>query len=303
MTYRRASKKSVEELIKKCDEAFYKELCCVADALWGACDGGKNIRIICLSGPTCSGKTTAAVMLADRFDDYGRRVVTVSIDDFYYDREYLDRVAVMNNKGGIDYDSVDTIDLPALKLFVEELFTKGGATCPVFNFKTGNRSGGKEISADGNTVVIFEGIQAIYPQITSLLEPYGVASVYIAPLSSIDVGACKVEPNVIRLMRRIVRDSNFRNASADFTMALWKSVRQNEDRHIFPYVDRCTYRIDSTHQYEIGVLKPYLERLLTGIPRDSENYRTAQELLGIIREVEAIDASLIGENSLYKEFV
>lgn len=295
------------QLISKCDSEFYEKLCRIADELGLArAEGdreGNDIRIVLLSGPSCSGKTTAAKMLADRLDDHGRRVVTVSIDDFYYDREHLDKLSARKGVDGIDYDSVDTIDLPCLESFVAELLSKGSAQCPVFDFKTGNRNGSREISSDENTVFVFEGIQAIYPEITRLLAPFGTVSVYIAPQTPIAVGESVFDPNEIREMRRIVRDYNFRGASAEFTMTLWKSVRRNEDANIFPYVDDCTYRIDSTHGYEIGVLKPYLERILSELCEDSAHYERARAVLEKISSVTPIDASLIEEGSLYKEFV
>ena len=293
------------QLIDKCDGEFYEKLCRVADELGLACadEDGEGISIVLLSGPSCSGKTTAAKMLADRLDDHGRRVVTVSIDDFYYDRDRLDKLSAQKGVDGIDYDSVDTIDLPCLKSFVTELLSKGSAQCPIFDFKTGNRKGSREISSDGDTVFIFEGIQAIYPEITSMLAPFGTVSVYIAPQTPIAVGGSVLEPDEIREMRRIVRDYNFRGASAEFTMTLWESVRRNEDTNIFPYVKSCTYRIDSTHDYEIGVLKPYLERILSELGEDSAHYARAREMLERISSVTPIDASLIEEGSLYKEFV
>ena len=293
------------QLIKKCDGEFYNRLCHVADELGLACaEGeGERISIVLLSGPSCSGKTTAAKMLADRLDDHGRRVVTVSIDDFYYDRAYLDKLSAQKGVDGIDYDSVDTIDLPCLKSFVTELLGRGSAQCPIFDFKTGNRKGSREICSDGNTVFIFEGIQAIYPEITSLLAPFGTVSVYIAPQTPIAAGESVFDPNDIREMRRLVRDYNFRGAAAEFTMTLWESVRRNEDANIFPYVEGCTYRIDSTHEYEIGVLKPYLERILRELEEDSAHYARASAMLQRISSVTPIDASLIEDGSLYKEFV
>ena len=295
------------QLVYKCDGEFYEKLCRVADELGLArAEGdreGNDIRIVLLSGPSCSGKTTAAKMLADRLDDHGRRVVTVSIDDFYYDRGYLDKLSAQKGVDGIDYDSVDTIDLPYLESFVTELLSNGSALCPTFDFKTGNRNGSREISSDESTVFVFEGIQAIYPEITRLLAPFGTVSAYIAPQTPIRAGESVFLPDEIREMRRIVRDYNFRGASAEFTMTLWESVRRNEDANIFPYVEGCTYRIDSTHEYEIGVLKPYLERILSELCKDSAHYERARAMLGKISSVTPIDASLIEEGSLYKEFV
>ena len=293
----------MSEYIRSCDDDFRARLYSVSDCISGSINNTKAIRLISLSGPTCSGKTTAAVMLAARLEERGRRVNIISIDDFYYDREYLHRLSKFKGLDGIDYDSVDTIDTAALTRFVDEALGETVVHCPIFNFKTGNREGYRELRAGKDDVFIFEGIQAIYPEITALFEPHGFVSVYIAPMSELRVGAKTFLPNEIRLMRRLVRDHNFRNTDAEFTMHLWESVRANEERSIFPYADTCVHRIDSTMKYEIGVLKPFLDELLPRIPEDSPYYANARYILEKISNVEAIDASLIEADSLYREFV
>lgn len=288
----------VAELIKRCDEDFEKRLYSIADKIH--IDG---VRLISLSGPTCSGKTTAAEMLAKRLETYGKRVHIVSIDDFYYDRDYLHKLSKSKGLDGIDYDSVDTIDLCALGTFVEEMYSEDEVRCPVFDFKTGMRAGERRISAGDNDLFIFEGIQAIYPEVTALFSSHGYASVYIAPLSSIYVGDEEFTPNEIRLLRRLVRDTNFRGADVEFTLELWESVRQNEERNIFPYADGCIYKINSTQEYELSILKPFLENILSPIRPQSKYYVHTRRILKQIATVEAADASLIGKNSLYREFV
>ena len=287
------------EIIRKSDDSFEKRLYEIADNILLK----KEIRLIGLSGPTCSGKTTAAKMLAERLEEGGRRVHTISIDDFYYDRDYLHKMSFEKGNGEIDYDSVDTIDLDALDTFIEEAFSHMTVHCPVFDFKSGKRVGFKSYEPSETDTFIFEGIQAIYPQITSLFEQYGYVSVYICPQSAVCDGGQSFEPNELRLMRRIVRDSNFRNATAEFTLSLWRSVRSNEEKHIFPYADGTTYKIDSSQPYEIGILKPYLERLLGEIPENSEHYDLSREILRKIAGVEAVSSSFICDDSIYKEFV
>ncbi len=294
---------NTKEYIRKCDADFRERLYGVADAVARSFEGKRRIRLVSLSGPTCSGKTTAASMLAARLSEHGKRVHIISIDDFYYDRDYLHELSVRKGIDGIDYDSEDTIDLSALDVFIDEALSGESAHCPTFDFKTGNRSGYKLVESGENDVFIFEGIQAIYPSVTALFEPHGSVSLYIAPLTPISVGDKVFLPDDIRFMRRIVRDANFRNTTADLTMHLWQNVRANEEKNIFPYADTCVYRIDSTHAYELGVLKPYLDSYLATVPADSENYATARRLLEDIADIAPMDASLIGDNSLYKEFV
>ncbi len=290
---------NMRDHIKKCDADFRTRLFDIAD---GICREG-IVRIISLSGPTCSGKTTAATMLAGRLAENGKNVNIVSIDDFYYDRDYLHELSLKKGTDSIDYDSIDTIDVEALETFIKEAFTCDEVHSPVFDFKTGVRTGYRAIRTSANDVFIFEGIQAIYPQITRLFRPYGAISVYICPSSSVEAGGEIFEPNEIRLMRRLVRDHNFRNADAEFTMRLWDSVRENEEKNIFPYAHSCAYQIDSSKPYEIGILKPYLENILRDISLNSKYYKRSVEILEKIANVAPIDSALIGDDSLYKEFV
>ena len=291
------------EFIRKCDSDFSERLCLVADEVARSFSNNGSVKIISLAGPTCSGKTTAAGLITKRLGKSGISVLTVSIDDFYFDRDYLHDLSESKGTGKIDYDSVDTIDLGALKKFIVDISTAGRAECPIFDFKTGTRSGTRTLIANESTVLLFEGIQAIYPEIRDLLCGFGLVSIYICPQTPVSDGGEVFLPDEIRLMRRIVRDSNFRGAKADFTLTLWESVRHNEEQNIFPYADGCDFRIDSTHAYEVRVLKPYLERLLPTVGEDSPHKAAAERILQRIASVTPIDSSLIPENSLYKEFV
>lgn len=287
------------DYIRECDGIFAKRLEGVSNAV----KENKN-RIICLAGPTCSGKTTAAAMLADSLAQNGRTVHIISIDDFYFDREYLHSLSKTGKDGEADYDSEKTVDLSALESFAANALAGREAQCPIFDFKTGSRRGYRRIYAQGDDVFVFEGIQAIYPSVTAMLAPYGGTGIYIAPMTELRHGDRAFFPNDIRLMRRLVRDFNFRATDADFTLTLWRGVRANEEKNIFPYVGNCKYSLDSTHGYEIGVLKPYLEKILHPvIINGGVNAEAARAILEGVADVEAIPSDLIPKKSLYREFV
>ena len=258
------------------------------------------LSIILFLGFTCSGKTTAANKIIAELDERGRRVNVISIDDFYLDKAVLHS---MSDGKEIDYDSPATIDLPLLAEFVEGIENASELSCPIFDFHSGCRTGYKKISCSPDDVFIFEGIQAIYPEVTALFEGHGYYSAYIAPQSLIELDGALIEPNELRLLRRLVRDSNFRSTDAEFTFKIWESVRKNEDKNIFPYIDDCLFYIDSSFSYEIGILKPYLERILGEISEDSEYRARADGILNIIRGVQSISKDCLPPESLYREFV
>ena len=156
---------------------------------------------------------------------------------------------------------------------------------------------------DDRDLFLFEGIQAAYPEVTALFSEHDSVRLYIAPETAIETENHIFEPNEIRLLRRIVRDENFRNTSAAFTMGMWESVRRNEEAHIFPYINKDHLRIDSTMPYEIGILRPYLERVLAPIPTESPHREAADRILEAISQTPPLPADWIEEGFLYREFI
>ncbi len=287
--------------INECDERLSNDMYSVAEDI---CKDA-TIKLIRLIGPSCAGKTTAAKMLMKRFEELGKRLHTVSLDDFYFNTDILRKNSFENGLTDIDYDSPNTIDTVALASFVKEIFEKDRSHCPIFDFTVGRRTGYREFQCTEDDIFLFEGIQALYPNVTEIFERINHPSrtVYIAPLSTITVGKISFTPNEIRLLRRIVRDRNFRNSEAIFTYAMWDGVRANEEKNIFPYVKNCDYEIDSTMPYEIGILKPHLEIAFSLIPMDSEYRERSDEILEKISGIVSISDALISEHSIYKEFV
>lgn len=296
---------SPEELIRLCEEDFELRLEAVSSSVICDCRD-RGVRLISLAGPTCAGKTTAAKKLTASLEAAGYAVHLISIDDFFYDREYLHELAKKEGMGDeLDYDSVRAIDLYCLEECVKALVGEGKASIPIYDFESGNRSSYRELASheEKENVYIFEGIQAVYPEVNALLSSVRSRSVFIAPKRSIRIENTLFAPDEIRLMRRIVRDKERRGASPEFTFFLWKGVRANEISSIFPYADRCDYFIDSTMGYEIHILKPYLEGALSNIPSESAYFDKAQTMLACIKGIEKISPSLLPTFSLYYEFI
>ena len=292
------SEDEAKEFVLKCDRAFESELEVQIDKICGG-----DPQVIRLSGPTCSGKSTVVKKIVAELERRGKVVHTVAIDDFYYDRETLDRISKESGTGEIDYDSVKTIDIEKLKVFVDAIGVGGELKSPIFDFKSGGCIGYRSISAQPEDVFIFEGIQAIYPEIKALFTHHACVDVHIAPLDSIALGDNIFDKNEIRFLRRIVRDRHFRHTSPEFTFKIWKSVRENEEKSIFPYVSECDYYIEASFAYEIGVLKPYLMEYLSEINGESEYKAAAEEIQKRISLAAEISTDHISEDSLYREFV
>lgn len=290
-----------KNFVKDCEEDFEKRLTDITEAI----SKEPELRIMTLTGPTCSGKTTAAKKLVNSFAEHSKRVNIISIDDFYYDRKRIVEISREKGMESVDYESADTIDLAAFDFFVDEIFDNGKTEvhCPVYDFVEGRRSGFRTLECTDDDIFVFEGIQAIYPQITSLLGAHKTVGMLICPLSSIDIGGRIFVPNEIRLLRRLVRDNHYRGTPPCKTFEMWKNVRHNEDVNMFPFLSSCKYTIDSVFPCEISLLKPYLDDILPTVGKESEFYDEAQEILDKISGIQTLPKEFISENSLYHEFI
>ena len=257
-----------------------------------------DIKTVALSGPTCSGKTTTAKKLIEDFSKHGRNVHVISIDDFFCDVHISDI-----GDESPDFDSIDALDLDMFISCTQDIFADRATKIPRFDFITGKRSGFYEFDPDPDGIYIFEGIQAIYPEITAVLSGERSRSICICPRSSLNVGGTVFEPNEIRLMRRIVRDRNFRGASPEYTMFLWENVRKNEDKNIFPHMGTEDVSIDSTIPYEINILTQFLRPMLDTIKEDSKYYREAERLMKKTEGIQSIPSIFVPNGAMYYEFI
>jgi len=294
-----ASKQAVEELVRSSDLRLEREMERVAASIAAT----EDLSLVGLTGPTCSGKTTAAKKLTEYFEDHGHRVHIISVDDFFYDISYLKRRADEDPDIEIDYDSEDTIDMALLEEKASSLLSFQPTPMPRFNFTTGMREAGETLLPQKGDIFLFEGIQVLYPKVDAILRGHSYRSIYICPMSSIEAGGEVFDSNEIRLMRRLVRDYRYRATEPAFTFYLWQSVRANEEKSIFPYISRCHEVIDSTLPYEVGMLKPYLQDILARMGREDRFYEQAETILKSVARVQTVPAELMTKNSLYKEFI
>ena len=297
LIYKTGFKVIDEGFVKGCDYEFDKLLNSAVDEV---CIKQKA-RIIGITGPSCSGKTTTANKLIRYYVNHGIKVNVISLDDFYKDQ--FSREIIAGEEKSIDFDSPDTLDTELLHSFVYELFSKGEAEKPIFDFASGERLRYEKMYAGENDVFIFEGIQVLYPQVEKILHEMNGESIYICAESGIKVGDITVSKERVRLLRRLVRDCNFRGSEPEFVLNMWGGVRRNEELNIFPYTYKCDIHIDTTQAYELNILKPYLEKNIAKIRSNSEHYPLCCEIMETISDIEPISKDALSEDSLYKEFV
>jgi uridine kinase len=287
--------------IAECENAFRRQVIALTDRL----TAHPELHLIGLSGPTCAGKTTAADIITKQLQAAGRRVHIISVDDFF--REQPHGRDLMNDPDGadkLDFDSIDALDFDLFSSSLDQLMKTGRAMMPRFNIGAGVREGFVELNAMGDEdVFLIEGIQVVYPEVSALLHEYDYRSIFIRPARSLEVGGILYEPNKIRLMRRLVRDYHFRASEAAFTFFAWESVRENEEKSIFPYADSCDEQLDSLMGYEVGMLRPHLETILSQIPLSSVYRPMADTILHDISTVQPLISDWLPEHALYREFV
>ncbi len=283
--------------ITACEGAFSNKVTAVADSI---ADLPGN-RLVMLAGPSSSGKTTTAKLLAAEFARRNRRALTVSLDDFYLGRD----VPYKFEDGTPDYETVQSLDVPYIKVCLQSLLNTGRCLLPRFSFQTGAREETLiETSIGKDDIVIVEGLHALNPLITAALDEDSLSRLYVNVSTRLtrenDILFSKRE---LRFVRRLVRDYQFRNTSADLTFYLWDGVRKGEDRYLFPFSPLAEIRIDSIHYYEPCAFKSFAVPLLSQIEADSRYYPVAQTILEKFKPFPTIDRSLIPPHSLLREFI
>lgn len=261
----------------------------------------RDKKIILIAGPSSSGKTTSSHRLDIQLRVNGIVPVTIALDDYFVNRDKTP----LDENGKLDFESLYAIDLELYNEHLTRLLKGEEVEIPKFNFVTGTREkSGRKVRLLDNQVLIFEGIHALNEKLTESISRDNKYKIYVSALTSINIDDHNaIRTTEARLLRRMVRDFQFRGSSSEKTLDIWDSVRRGEDRNIFPYQEEADEMFNSAMLYEIGVLKPYAEPLLKQIGEDSEHYTQASKLLDFIQYFEPIKSDAIPNNSIIREFI
>lgn len=261
----------------------------------------QGVKVVLISGPSSSGKTTFCKRLSLQLVVNGKRPVPVSLDDYFVDRSRTPK----DDNGDYDYESLYALDLPLLNKQLQQLFAGKEIELPKYDFKTG-KSGksGKKLKLHENDILVLEGIHALNPELTKDIPDSVKFRVYASALTSIMLDWHNYIPTTDnRLLRRMVRDYKYRGTSAEDTILRWKSVRSGEDKWIFPYQENADVMFNSALMFEIGVIKPHAEPLLKQVPQNSEAYSEACRLLKFLKYFKPVKDTDIPHTSLVREFL
>lgn len=260
----------------------------------------QNIRLICIAGPSSSGKTTFSHRLRLELMSRGIKPIKISMDDYYLDRNK----APLDENGELDLEHVNALDLDLFNEQLLSLIQGKEVELPKFDFKQGRRVKGEKLKVDQNSPIIIEGIHALNDEVTRLIPKYQKFKIYISPLSQINIDDHNpINATEIRLLRRVVRDAKYRKTNPSETFSMWPSVRRGEFKWIYPYQEGADYIYNSELTYELGVMKKYALPVLEAIDRNDEYFIIANRLVKFLKYIRDIDDRYVPCNSLLREFI
>jgi len=290
----------VVQLIRVAEGFHEKRLSQMADKIAQA---REKIKIICIAGPSSSGKTTFIKRLSVQLQINGIKPLNISLDDYYVDREKTP----LDANGEFDYECLEALNTEQLSADLKALLDGQTVATARYDFSQGRSmpQGGPVLTLEDNTVLLLEGIHGLNPQLLGAQVPSeNLFRIFIQPMASLALDEhSRINPSDLRLLRRIVRDRHSRATNAAESILRWPSVRAGERQHIFPYVSQADVIFDSSLIYELSVIKVYAERYLLEVPHDHPAYATAYRLQKLIGLFVALYPDHVPPTSILREFI
>lgn len=289
------------DLINVSEALQEKKIAQIADEITHRDQDGKRVKLVLISGPSSSGKTTFSKRLSIQLMTNGLKPYPISQDDYFVNRNDTP----LDENGKHDFESLDAVDLPFFEEQLSTLLNGGEVELPRYNFTTGKREmSGKKLRIDEHMILIIEGIHALNPALTPHIPNENKYKVYVSALTTILLDNHNYIPTTDnRLLRRIIRDYKYRNYSAEETIARWPSVREGEEKWIFPYQENADAMFNSALLFELAVLKDYVEPVLRKVPNRCPEYSEAHRLLRFLNYFVSVQDKELPPTSLLREFL
>jgi uridine kinase len=259
-----------------------------------------SVRLVLISGPSSSGKTTFSRRLAVQLLALGLSPFALELDNYFVDRDKTPK----DENGQYDYETIDALDLATLGDHLERLTCGEEVQLPHYNFKTGMQETGDVVRLRPGQLIILEGIHGLNPRLIPASLASQAFKIYASALTQLNLDRHnRVSTTDTRLIRRIVRDARERGYSAQQTISRWESVRRGEKRHIFPYQENANVMFNSALAYELSVLKPLAEPLLRQVTYGTPEFIETKRLLAFLEWFLPVETDWIPDNSILREFV
>lgn len=290
-------KEYMSGLIKVAEALQEKKIIAIADQITQR----KNTRIILISGPSSSGKTTFSKRLGVQLSVNGYSPVTLSMDDYFHPRTKTPRDA----NGEYDFESIYSVDLDLFNEQMNALLKGEEVSLPYYNFERGDREyHGNKLRLKKNGLLVIEGIHALNPMLTQHIPSDSIFRVYVSALTTVSFDNHNWIPTRDnRLLRRIVRDYNYRGYSAADTIRSWSKVMAGEEKWIFPYQENADVVFNSALLFEICVLKKFAEPILSEVHENSAEYQEVNRLMNFLKYFSIVPEVELPLTSLLREFL
>jgi uridine kinase len=289
--------KQPSEFIRQCENSYQQQI----DMLIRVLKKRPNCRVLLLSGPSSSGKTTTAHKISQSLSLLDIRAPVISLDDFYLGVEHYPKL----EDGTPDMETIEALDLALINDTISKLITQGTARFPVFNFEKSERSTqSNEIHFRKNDILILEGLHALNPKVLNILGKDQLFRVYISTRTVYTLlGKVILAPKDMRLIRRTSRDYYYRGNEPAKTLHSWKDVLDGEEKYIYPFRDNSDFKIDSSLDYEACVFHHYILPLIQSLKDNRACSVKVHQIIEILEAFDDIDNSLIPKDSLLREFI
>ena len=288
--------KDPERFVESCERDYASQICSAVNEIIYT-----GSKVVMLAGPSSSGKTTTAHKLSRCFYERGINAPVVSLDDFFLGRAHYRRLP----NGQLDMESINTLDLKLINELFPKLVHTGEADFPLFDFETSSRKEEvNHIVLGKNDVLIVEGLHALNPLLTENLTAGEVYKVYVSTRTVFTYkGEDVLTPKDNRLIRRMVRDHNFRSRAPKKTLDDWTNVLAGEEENIYVFRDEADFKIDSSLNYEGCIFHHYILPLVKELKSDPTYGGKIRQIVEILEAFDDIDFSHIPEDSLLREFI
>ena len=285
------------EFITLCEQKHNRQLCELGQMIE---DEKESIRLVCIAGPSSSGKTTFANRLRIELLSRGIKPLRISLDDYYLDRGHTP----LDEEGKPDFESIDALDIELFNQNLCDLIAGLEVELPKYDFKEGKRIKGRTITVPQDQPIIIEGIHALNEKLTTSIPAHQKFKIFIAPQSQVNIDNHNpMSLTDLRLLRRIVRDHQFRNSSALATLEMWPSVRKGEFKWIYDTQEGANYVFNSFSAYELSVMKKYAMPLLEEINSENEHFPVAERLIRMLKFFDDLPDTWIPCNAIIREFI
>ena len=260
----------------------------------------EDYKIILLSGPSSSGKTTSAMKLSLYLKSLGLNPTHLSLDDYFHERIETP----LGEDGKPDFESITAVDIKLFDSQISKLLKGTKVVVPTFNFIDGKKEYKRTVQLKENDILIIEGLHALNEELLTNIPKKKKFKIYVSPLTYLNIdNDNRISMTDLRLLRRMVRDNRTRGYSPSVTLGTWMKVRSGEEKHVFPYQDNADALFNTSLAYELSVLKTYAEPLLFSIKEDDPEYQTAQRLIELLKFVLPIPSESVPKTSILREFI